>query len=337
MIYGGDKVHSTFEAPWSTYISQELLDYDAITEEPFINADTLVTGSLISPHHVLTAGHVLSEDMLDNCINHTFAFKPSANMAVSFGGISYDVTSPDKYHVYTPKNLFASDLPGLLEEAGCLSSNTSDPDDFRNFNDIAILEFDKPVEYDWFIMPVCLTSKRHTDDKKYEYFGYGVSGTFPEELKLGVLKYGSVREIPCENASFEFVNETDILCTQHVNNLRASACEGDSGSAIVSSFDNGRRWQAHGVFSRINADYCRASDMGNEDVVSNMAGAWTSVYDHRHFICSATGICVGDAEDLGESAYRVDTLVTLEKLKEIYQNELNKWYQKRNETADSNS
>ena len=72
---------------------------------------------------------------------------------------------------------------------------------------------------------------------------------------------------------------------------------------------------------------------GSLDVVSNMAGAWTSVYDHRHFICSATGICVGDAEDLGESAYQVHTPVTSERLKEIYENELNKWYQKRNETA----
>ena len=83
MIYGGDKVHSTFEAPWSANISQKILNYDAKTEEPFINADTLVTGfnsnsffrnstyqgSLISPHHVLTAGHVLSEGMLDNCIS----------------------------------------------------------------------------------------------------------------------------------------------------------------------------------------------------------------------------------------------------------------------------
>ncbi|KAI1712110.1 trypsin domain-containing protein [Ditylenchus destructor] len=185
----------------------------------------LCTGSIISRNHVLFAAH---------------CYEPEATYIMKFG------------------TEYAHDKHALTRttEKAHIHEKYTFP-----WNDIAILEFDEPLDYDENIRPICLkkTFNESKNKKPALTSGYGGNRYYkrppaPPGAQDGKLRRGSEAFITPKQCKEEWPGEMDTkvcLCTKGLNDT--DTMEGDSGGPI--SIQNPKRsdgkvqWMQVGICS----------------------------------------------------------------------------------------
>ncbi|XP_076335773.1 venom protease-like isoform X6 [Tachypleus tridentatus] len=127
-----------------------------------------------------------------------------------------------------------------------------------NYNDIALLYLEKPVNYTKFIQPACLLAEetvgKSLTGKDVIVTGWGqeYGGTVLQEGKILVIS-----NTACENAyegSRDYNNKLpqgltdDFLCAGTLGNESLDACQGDSGGPLLMTTNDGY-WTLVGIVS----------------------------------------------------------------------------------------
>ncbi|CAD6190155.1 unnamed protein product [Caenorhabditis auriculariae] len=272
----GQEVETT-EAPWAVSITAMMQN----------GLQTLGTGTLISPRHILTAGHL-------RLINYSpcdyspidYTLNPE-NLVVFFNttcstpnkcarmGLPQEMIYRNVVQMYHPREYIGYTCPRGKSQG-----------------DMLIMELDRDVLPNEYLFPACLPDP---DIKLYEgltthLYGFGGDPSARGEKNAQILKRLDSQIVRCRGIESRS-DLDDIICTE--SESAGLACKGDSGSGVIQKI--GGKVEIIGVLSagidcpivmKRQQESIRAKQnlfMAQDIIVS-------SIY-YSDFICQATGVC----------------------------------------------
>lgn len=100
------------------------------------------------------------------------------------------------------------------------------------YNDIALLELDKPLEFSNTIKPVKLPNfEQDFTDQIVTVSGWGETESANESEELRYVVHRTLSKKRCEQTGFKLKNK--FVCSVPHKGTRNSACPGDSGGPVV--------------------------------------------------------------------------------------------------------
>ncbi|XP_008204355.1 proclotting enzyme isoform X1 [Nasonia vitripennis] len=210
-------------------------------------------GSLISNRHILTAAHCTRDQRQRPFLARQFT--------VRLGDIDLERDDePSTPETYSVKEIHAH---SKFSRVGF-------------YNDIAILELDRPVRRTPYVIPICLPQTRHK--------GEPFAGARPTVVGWGTTYYGGKestvqrqavlpvwRNDDCNQAYFQPIT-SNFLCAGYSQGGK-DACQGDSGGPLMLRVDN--HWMQIGIVS-----------FGNKCGEPGYPGVYTRVSEYLDWIKS---------------------------------------------------
>ncbi|KAL7295906.1 hypothetical protein TKK_0010947 [Trichogramma kaykai] len=208
-------------------------------------------GSLISSRHILTAAHCTRDSRQRPFLARQFT--------VRLGDIDLERNDePSSPETYLVKEIQAH---SKFSRVGF-------------YNDIAILELDRPVRRTPYVIPICLPQAKHK--------GEAFAGARPTVVGWGTTYYGGKestiqrqavlpvwRNDDCNQAYFQPIT-TNFLCAGYSQGGK-DACQGDSGGPLMLRVEN--RWTQIGIVS-----------FGNKCGEPGYPGVYTRVSEYLDWI-----------------------------------------------------
>ncbi|KAL7042789.1 hypothetical protein ACKWTF_001279 [Chironomus riparius] len=110
----------------------------------------------------------------------------------------------------------------------------------RKMHDIALIQLNNPVEYSYFIKPICLSQNDDIWSKNLTVSGYGIMNA-DKNIKSNWLMKATVQEYDFDDCrkEYEELNKTIVksqMCALGLNG--ADACSGDSGGPLIYEEDS---------------------------------------------------------------------------------------------------
>jgi len=190
-------------------------------------------GSIVGPRHVVTAAHCV-EKKEERC-----------RLSVRVGELNRRETSGHEveHRVTTVYSHPDYNVPSYVN------------------NDIAVLELEKPIQFNKYVQPVCLPQNDPPVGTKCFVTGWGKTKhpgnmiRFLQQAKMPVVDHDVCNK---KNKGGIGVKVTDhMLCAGDGGRTRKSACHGDSGGPFVCN--NNGRWELQGVTSH-GSGRCASKD-----------------------------------------------------------------------------
>ncbi|KAJ8668980.1 hypothetical protein QAD02_000239, partial [Eretmocerus hayati] len=213
-------------------------------------------GSLIGSRHILTAAHCTRDQRQKPFLARQFT--------VRLGDIDLENDDePSSPETYAVKEIHAH---SKFSRAGF-------------YNDIAILELDRPVRRSPYVIPICLPQMRHKGELD------GFAGARPTVVGWGTTYYGGKestiqrqavlpvwRNEACNQAYYQPIT-SNFLCAGYSQGGK-DACQGDSGGPLMLRTEN--RWMQIGIVS-----------FGNKCGEPGYPGVYTRVSEYLDWIKSS--------------------------------------------------
>ncbi|KAL1442326.1 hypothetical protein MTO96_030853 [Rhipicephalus appendiculatus] len=183
-------------------------------------------GSIISEYYVLTAAHVIKDNV---SVAATAFLRPKATNALkAFAVEAAEIIPHPRYNVST------------LE------------------NDIALIRLHSPLRFNEMMKPICLpTHPLRLSNREAFLAGWGDTGSNPDGwlrfVKLKILPFRFCLRHNYNPAYGDYFTKDYILCTE---SRGKNPCHGDSGSALVIWDKHRKRFLEVGVVSFADKDNC---------------------------------------------------------------------------------
>lgn len=261
------KFYFIFVATFHLFLATRAI-YDGrrvkISEIPYIvlirNAEIFCSGALISNRHVLTAAHCL---------------RKSENVTVTIGTNTYYRNKEEN-----PYAIVMRSNKTWMHEKFSLPSAVYD---------IGVIELPSNVSFSKTARPLKISTKRNVEDDINDLevilagYGYPATSAGPSTFFLYArLKLISLQE--CRKFKDYFVED---LNQNHIcmSSIRGQACDGDSGSPVIST----KTRELIGIISYIK-DAENGTDIGFNHCEANVPAVATRVASYLDWISEKTGL-----------------------------------------------